>query len=196
MHHIYQTEGIVLSSTAFGEANKHFWIFTRDLGMITASAQGVRHLKSKLRYSLQDFSHGTLSLVRGKGGWRITNAAIESNISADLRGNPPAAAVAIQGLRLLKRLLPGEEGNPELFSIMSSALACLRSEELSAAELQSVEMILILRILRNLGYFPVRENLVSFSESAGWGRELLSGFEAHRKEALDAINASLRQTQL
>ena len=56
MHHIYHTEGIILGSRNFGEAGKYYYIFTRDLGMITAGAQGVRKMSSKLRFVLQDFA--------------------------------------------------------------------------------------------------------------------------------------------
>ena len=66
MHHIYHTEGIILDSRSFGEAGKHYSIFTRDLGMITASAQGVRKMSSKLRFILQDFAYLKIDLVAGK----------------------------------------------------------------------------------------------------------------------------------
>ncbi len=32
MHHIYHTEGIILGSKNFKEANKYFYILTKDLG--------------------------------------------------------------------------------------------------------------------------------------------------------------------
>ncbi len=75
MHHIYHTEGIILSSSNFGEAGKYYNIFTRDLGMVHASAQGVRKMSSKLRYVLQDFSYIKLDLVVGKNIFRITTAS-------------------------------------------------------------------------------------------------------------------------
>ena len=74
MHHIYHTEGIILGSRNFGEAGKHYYIFTRDLGMITATAQGVRKMSSKLRFVLQDFSYIKIDLVQGKNIFRVTNA--------------------------------------------------------------------------------------------------------------------------
>jgi len=55
MHHIHHTEGIILESRNFGEGGKYYSIFTRDLGMVYASAQGVRKMSSKLRFILQDF---------------------------------------------------------------------------------------------------------------------------------------------
>src|SRR6476646_175067 len=75
MHHIYHTEGIILSSRNYGEAGKYYSIFTRDLGMIYATASGVRKLSSKLRFVLQDFVYVKVDLVQGKDFWRITSAS-------------------------------------------------------------------------------------------------------------------------
>ncbi len=85
MHHIYNTEGFVIGGTNVGEANKLLKIFTKDFGMITGSAQGIRHLKSKLRYSLQDFSYSSVSLVKGKEMWRVVNAERKENLFISLR---------------------------------------------------------------------------------------------------------------
>jgi recombinational DNA repair protein (RecF pathway) len=63
-HTIYTTEGFILKSVNFGEANKYFFIFTREFGLIKTAAQGVRHLQSKLRYGLTDYSLAQVSVVR------------------------------------------------------------------------------------------------------------------------------------
>ena len=75
MHHMYHTEGIILGSRNYDEAGKYYSIFTRDLGMIQASAQGVRKMSSKLRFILQDYSYVKVDLVKGKDFWRVTSAS-------------------------------------------------------------------------------------------------------------------------
>jgi hypothetical protein len=125
-------------------------IFTRDFGLVTAVAQGIRLEKSKLRYYVQNYSFAVFSLVRGKEFWRLTSAAsggdgfLDTNISAqhDLRdrllGNsscsrqsrsqgpssssPPLATQELIAkiAALLKRLLQGESPHPELFDIVHS----------------------------------------------------------------------------
>ncbi len=49
-------------------------IFTRELGLVRATAQGIRLEKSKLRYSSQLYSFGIFSFVHGKEFWRLTSA--------------------------------------------------------------------------------------------------------------------------
>ena len=80
MYHIHHTEGIILGSKNFGEAGRYYFIFTRDLGMIYASAQGVRKMSSKLRYILQDFSYIKIDLVKGKDFWRVASASKTNNL--------------------------------------------------------------------------------------------------------------------
>ena len=106
MHNIYTTEGFILKSVNFGEANKYFFIFTKDFGLIKATAQGVRLLKSKLRYSLEDFSFTQVSIVRGKEVWRITSAQKISGLNYLL--------LISKIFSLLLRLLHGEEKNDRL----------------------------------------------------------------------------------
>ena len=106
MHHIYHTEGIILSSRSYGEAGKHFHIFTRDLGMITASAQGVRKMSSKLRFVLQDFAYLKIDLVQGKNIFRLTNAS-KTNKLEHIVKNVETLKVFANIARLLKRLLAG-----------------------------------------------------------------------------------------
>jgi len=73
-HHVYTTEGFLVHSQPSGEAGKFFLVFSRELGMVGATAQGVRLSQSKLRYYTQDFYYGLYSFVRGKDVWRMTGA--------------------------------------------------------------------------------------------------------------------------
>ena len=54
---LYKTEGIVLKSMEYQEADKIVTIFTKDYGKITAIAKGVRKTKSKFGSSLEILTH-------------------------------------------------------------------------------------------------------------------------------------------
>src|SRR3989338_10312575 len=115
MHHIYHTEGIILGSGSFGEAGKYYHIFTRDLGLVRASASGVRKLSSKLRFVLSDYAYIKVDLVRGKDFWRITSAS-KTSVLDDVAKKENAYKICANISRLLKRLLQGEDKNEELFA--------------------------------------------------------------------------------
>ena len=72
-YHIYQTEGVILSSHLAGESNRFYYIYTEEFGLIGVWGQGVRKLESKLRFNLQDFSHVRIHLIRGKNMWKLTD---------------------------------------------------------------------------------------------------------------------------
>jgi recombinational DNA repair protein (RecF pathway) len=103
-----------LGSAPSGEAGKTYAIYTEQFGLVRAHAQGVRHLKSKLRYNLTDYNFATFSLVRGKEFWRITGAVSEPSVGT---GGFDAGARA-RILSFVKRLVQGEERNDELFAVL------------------------------------------------------------------------------
>ena len=194
-HHIYNTEGYVLESSPTGEANKMFSIFTRELGMVRAAAQGVRLQKSKLRFSLQDFTHVQLSLVRGKDIWRITNAKGEENLYLEHSHNKAAIKVIAHIFLLVRRLVRGEEKNEELFDILFQAFRFLKSTELTPDQNSAFECILVLQILHNLGYGGSSAELSLFITTP-MSIELLEKMGSVKKIAYQEINRSLKETQL
>jgi DNA repair protein RecO (recombination protein O) len=193
MHHIYHTEGIILDSRNFGEAGKYYSIFTRDLGMVYASAQGVRKLSSKLRFVLQDFAYIKLDLVQGKDFWRITSAS-KTNKLGQLTKNPGTFEVFFNIAKLLKRLLAGVECNEALFSDLINSLSIL--EKLKTKEdLRNVEAIIVLRILNNLGYIGGNEILQNLIKSP-FEENLIFEFSKSRSQVLRQINKALKETHL
>jgi DNA repair protein RecO (recombination protein O) len=111
MHTIHTTEGFIIDSRPYGEADKLLSIFTRDFGLVMATAQGIRLEKSKLRYYCQDYSFGTFSLVRGKEFWRLTSAQGSDAPQPAAPAEPLFARIA----QLLRRLIHGEEPVPGLY---------------------------------------------------------------------------------
>ncbi len=194
-HHIYNTEGFVLGSLPHGEANSFIYIFTRELGLVGARAQSVRTVSSKLRFSLQDFSYAKVSLVRGKNVWRITNATLINNFHTDFKNEPEKAVVCANVFALLKKLLAGEEKNAELFGIISDGLLFLKNS-CEKGDVSQTELLLVLKILHNLGYIGDHSKLESFIKIPEWSREVLQEMLSIKNEALLHVNNALKASQL
>lgn len=192
MHHIYHTEGIILGSGNYGETGKYYAIFTRDLGMIYASAQGVRKISSKLRFVLQDFSYLKIDLVKGKDFWRITSVS-KTNKLEDL-AKPEIIGVFMNISRLLKRLLAGEDPNEELFIDLLNGLSILEKSK-TQDELRNIEAVIVLRMLNNLGYIGGNEILKDFIKSP-FEEELIFKMSDSRIKILHQINKALKETHL
>lgn len=193
MHHIYHTEGIILSSKNYGEAGRYYSIFTRELGMVYASAQGVRKMSSKLRFVLQDFNYIKVDLVQGKDFWRITSAS-KMNRLEDVIKKKENLIIFSNIARLLKRLLAGIEPNEALFLDVLNGLLVLEKTE-GKDELSSLEAILVLRILHNLGYVGGNETLQNFVHSPFEGN-LIFEVSKNRSQMLALINKALKETHL
>jgi DNA repair protein RecO len=184
-HHIYTTPGFLIHSSPHGESGKFFLVFTRDLGMVGATAAGVRLSQSKLRYYTQDYSFSLFSLVRGKDVWRMTGA---KEIEGEGEVKEENKKLWVQVLSLLKRLVPGEEQNERLFKVIENVHKYLCE---NIAEKDVVEYLTVLRILNVLGYV---------SEQDFVGEEINSGVlekvKAQKEAILKMINNGLKQSQL
>lgn len=137
-YHIYTTKGIILSSRPVREADRLYSVLTRDLGLIRATALGVRKGESKLRGSLEPFALSKISLVRGKEFWRITSAEVLENIP-----NKPEVA---RPLQLLEKLVQGESHHVELFDMVEKFLTKEKGEK------EEFETQFVANILFELGY--------------------------------------------
>ena len=193
MHHIYHTEGIILGSKNYGEAGKYYAIFTRDLGMINASAQGIRKISSKLRFVLQDFSYVKVDLVRGKDFWRITSASKKNKLENVLKNSFNVEIFANIG-RLLKRLLAGEYPNQILFADLLNGLYFLEKSK-NIDESQNIEIIIVLRVLNNLGYIGKNEMLKNITKSP-YEDSLIFEASSSRTQILSEINKAIHETHL
>jgi len=192
MHHIHHTEGIILGSRNYGEAGKCFYVFTRDLGMIYASAQGVRKMSSKLRFILQDFAYVRVDLVQGKDFWRVTSASKTNKLEGVLK-NYGTYGVFSNIANLLKRLLAGVEKNETLFTDLINGLSILEKSEEN--DLRNIEAIIVLRILNNLGYIGGSEMLQNLIKSP-FEENLIFEASKSRSQILQQINKALKETHL
>ena len=162
-HNIYNTQGIILDSFGIGEADKLFRIFTRELGLIEATAQGIRKIESKNRYGLQDFSISDISLVRGREVWRITNVIPQENLFSVFSVNFVVGKIngkfetLLNVFSLLKQLIHGEERNENLFDLIIDGIDFLKNNDLKNNNLENFEILMKIKILYNLGHFDKSE---------------------------------------
>ena len=156
----YITEALVCGSGNSKTADRSFLLFTREMGMVYAHARSVREERSKHRYALQDCSHIRVSLVRGKGGWKITGAESIQNLYM----NAPSRDARIflrNTVLLLRRIIHGETQYAEIFDdVMCAWLWIDRCAH------EKLETVLFLRILHALGYIAPHEEYRQFLHCA------------------------------
>jgi hypothetical protein len=209
MYSVHTTKGIVINSSAYGEADKILSIFTEEFGLIQATARSLRSEKSKLRYHTQDYCLGVFSLVKGKEFWRLTGAApvLKDTQNYKQLARPfityPNETLALMLAKisiLLKRLLQGEESNAQLFNHIHSLIGFIKVHDISLQEkeerLHILESLIITRILHSLGYVgniaEVERNI--FEE--GLNLEILDNLKGKRIILNKHINRALKESQL
>jgi len=194
MHHIYHTHGLILSSRNIGEANKMLTIYTREMGLVRASAQGIRLHKSKLRFSLQDFSYANIDLVRGRDIWRVTSAA---NISTFpyARSSRPSILLIARISALIERLCDGEEANEDIFDDFIQALYLLDDTNISLSSREALELHLVLRIMNTLGYIGESTMLEQYLSSS-FDETKITSLLKERQSIVAHINRALNESHL
>jgi DNA repair protein RecO (recombination protein O) len=191
-YQIYSTDGIILGSVNTGEADKLYTVFTRDFGVLTTKATGVRKLASKLRFVMQDFSLVGLNMVYGKMMWRLTNAweSDYQTLSKDKK------LIIARALRLIRRMIQGEESNEVLFDSLIKDIKSLQSlGSLDETTLEAFEVLFAFRILFHTGYVA-REDWNTDFIDAPFGEVLVSEVIGSKKKLVSLINKALTESHL
>lgn len=188
----YTTEAVVLNSFQRGESDKVLVLYTCEFGLLYARAAGIRREGSRMRYAVQDFAHASVSLVRGKGGWRLAGASALRTASLPLtRGGAKRYAHITQ---LVRRLVHGEGENTRLFETLTEArrsLAAFPKEQHS-----TIELISVARILHALGYLSADALGSALFANTAFDSMQLEEAERLQKELLRSINEAIAESQL
>ena len=187
-YHIYQTEGIILGKRDVGEADRIFSVLTKEFGRIDTMAQGVRYIKSKLRYNLNDFSYSRIGLTMSGELWRIIDAE-ELGAWADIRSNPKKLAVVSRLAELINRMVRGQEPDAGLWDEVKNTFIFLERMDNFENEkgMYTFELLTTLRILSHLGYVADHEKWLNLSPEKAQNLEPLM---------VSTIKTALQESQL
>lgn len=193
-HHIYHTHGFIISSRASGEANKMLTIYTRELGLVHAMAQGIRLSKSKLRFTLQDFSYAKIDLVKGRDIWRVTSAANISSFPV-ARINRDSIVFMSRMASLIDRLCRGEESNDVVFDSIIQAFTLLDDDSFSPDSRSALELHTVLSIVHALGYVGESDDITDYL-GGEFNHDKTDKLLKEKKSIISHINRALRESGL
>jgi len=188
-HHVYKTEAFVLKALPRGDSNHSLELYTKELGFIRATAQGVRKIKSKLKYSLQEYSYTEITLVFGKGGWRITGASEKDNYFYGFE-NKEARNLVARIFSVIKMYAASEESNYELYEVIKSSIEAMKDSD----DHESIEILAIVRMLNILGY--VDGSYVPEFVTNVWNRQIYENTKLNSKKLIGCINKGFEASQL
>lgn len=144
------TQGIVLSRTHYGEADRIVTFLTPDAGKITLMVRGVRRIKSKLAGGIELFSVSDITYIAGRGSMGTLISARLKHHYGDITMNIDRVQL---GYELIKQLNRATEDNPEpeYFDLLQQCFAALNKPD------TSLEVILAwyyAHLLRLAGHTP------------------------------------------
>lgn len=185
----------MLSARPVREADRIYSIFTSDFGLVRASAGGVRKLVSKLRGNLEPFSLCSVSMVRGKEFWRITNSVLEYNLADVFKEYPEMLRAFARVFHLLEKLLAGESAHPELVEKLEEVISFARTQNISEDLPETVEILMVSRVLHELGYLSpesVPKGIIEGKLSS----DILALVRENKKPIIKVINEGLQSSGL
>lgn len=123
-----RTEGIVLRTAVFGEADLIVTYLTRDHGILKAFAKSPRKIRSRFGSSLEPLTHSRIAVMGREDAQlpRLTQSDILRPFQT-LRDDYTTFVRASQLLEMNLRFLPEREPNQDAFRLMMQALAKLES---------------------------------------------------------------------
>jgi DNA repair protein RecO len=186
MHPIIHTEAFVLKSLESGEANKRVWLFTKDFGLIVATAQGVRKGTAKLKSHIIDYCYINVDLVKGRDVWRLISAQVLENPFVGSYDKLRARSY-IRALSLVERFCVEEGSEIELFNHLTNVLKTLGKASENPNLFDTIVLWKILVLLGYLELSPDSEKLfyIDLEDISSISEGISKGLI---KEVTDAIN--------
>jgi recombinational DNA repair protein (RecF pathway) len=158
-YHRYETDAFVLAVAPVRERDRLYSLLTRDFGLVKAVAAGALMPHSRLAPHLPKAGRVKVSLVKGKGSWRIVGTRDSESGWASFRDAPLARQAYLRVLRFLRIALYEEDRHPEIFEVLDA----FQNELAKAApdDVSSLEIAAVGRLLSELGHLELPEVMVN-----------------------------------
>jgi DNA repair protein RecO (recombination protein O) len=170
----YKTEGVVLRSIRYGEADRVLHLYTVDRGRVGAVAKGVRRVRSRMGGRLEPLSRVKLVLHEGRGELSTISQVDTVHAHPALRERRASLERASQACEAVLRLLDSAEPNRPAYNLLCNELALLDASPPAAGRAQALAFRV--KLLLAAGFAPElsacaacgeAEQLGAFSPSAG-----------------------------
>jgi len=150
----YNSEGVVLASKSYGEADRIIVIFTKVAGKLLFLAKGVRKPKSKKRGNLEVFSLVKFS-ARGNTGLDIITEAEMLYSFPKIRKDLKKCTLAYLMVEIMGRISSENDPNVKAYRLLINSLKSLEAD----GDLIVLKNDYMLAILTTFGYWDEKRTL-------------------------------------
>ncbi len=145
----YQTQGIIIGRTNFGEADRIIRFITPDRGKVSAVAKGVRRIKSRSGGHVEPLGEVALTLATGRNLDVMTGARLLW-YPHQMAGDYDRLGLAFMAASMVDRLVEEDHPHPGIYELTGEMLKGLEAGSRGAV----AELWFKLRLLILLGYRP------------------------------------------
>jgi DNA repair protein RecO (recombination protein O) len=169
-----KTEGIVLRSIRYGEADRVLHLYTPDRGRVSAIAKGVRRARSRFGGRLEPFFRLDLVLYEGRSELLTVTSAETLAAHRRLREDAGALDGAARACEAVARVFDDGEPHRGVYHLLANELSLLDREPARAGRPNALAFRI--KLLLAAGFAPQLaacascgddEHLVGFSGAAG-----------------------------
>lgn len=146
----YKSKGIVLRSIRYGEADRILDLYTRDAGLISAIAKGIRRTKSRFGARLEPLSCVDFMAYGGRTLDTVTQVEVLRSFHA-VREDLTRFEAAGRMVQAVRALSGGDEADRRVFNLLYHALDSLEGRESGYG---AVEAAFVLKLTILAGYAP------------------------------------------
>lgn len=143
------SEGIVLWSKPYSEADKIVAVFSKNYGKLVMIAKGVRRPKSRKRGALEVFSAIKFYAFKGRGMPVLTETELVQSFG-EIRNDLNKVSVAYFFAETVSRTTSEEVPHDEIYDILLDSLETL----CASTKLKSLRREFTIRMLTALGFIP------------------------------------------
>src|SRR3712207_371951 len=147
---VYKSKGIVLRSIRYSEADRILDIYTRDAGLLSAIAKGIRRTKSRFGARLEPLSCVDFVAYHGRTLDTVTQAEVLRSFHT-VRENLARFEAGAGMVRSVRALSGGDEADRRVFNLLYNALDALETRERG---FEAVEAAFDLKLSILAGYAP------------------------------------------
>ena len=147
---VYRSKGIVLRSIRYGEADRILELYTRDAGLVSTIAKGIRRTKSRFGGRLEPLSCVDFLAYEGRTLDTVTQVEVLRSfhgVREDLKRLEAAGGM----VATVRALSGGDEADRRVFNLLYHALDALESR---GSGFESLEAAFSLKLSILAGYTP------------------------------------------
>ena len=148
-----KTEGLILRETEYKDSDKLLTVLTRDHGLMTLKARGVRSRSSRLKGACQLLAYSEFTYFDYRG-FATINEAVPIDQFSELRKDLDALALASYFVQVAEAVSQEDAPSDEVLSLTLNALYVLC--RLNKPQ-KLIKAVFELRIACHAGYYPQLE---------------------------------------